>query len=424
MNRFRLFALLGVFTLTSSIAAEDWPQWRGANFDNVSNGSGFATSWDDSKNVKWKVELPGAAGASPVVFGDRIFLTSLDGEDLVLMCFGTDGKAQWTQKVGSGNRNARRDEGNYASPSPATDGKHVWATFGSGEISCFTVAGEEVWKKDLQEEYGDFDIQFGMSSTPVLFEGKLYLQLIHGRMDSDPSEALVVSLDGQTGNEEWKHVRKTDATSENKHSYASPTIYDDGELKFLLTHGADYLIAHSLKDGSEIWRCGGFHLGRYNPTLRLVSSPVCSNGLIVVPTAKRGPVLGLKPTGSGDITEVDKYYHWKLSRNTPDVPTPVIHDGLVYLCSENGVLTCVDAKTGDQVYQERIESDRYRASPVYADGHVYLTSRSGVITVVKAGRDFKKVSENDMGEEISASPAFSNSTIYLRTFDHLYAIGQ
>ena len=421
------FTAVCLVSLPTLLIAEDWPQWRGPGLNNVSEGKGFPTDWDNEqgseKNIKWKVALPGPAGASPVVAGDRIFLTSVDDQDLILMCVGKDGKKQWTQKLGSGNRNARRDEGNFASPSPSTDGKHVWAMFGSGDLGCYTVEGKEVWKKDLQEVYGDFDIQFGMASTPVLHKGVLYLQLIHGRMNRDPSRALILALDAKSGEEKWKHIRETDATIENKHSYASPTIYDYGDTQLLITHGADYVIAHSLKDGSEIWRSGGFHLGRYNPTLRMVASPVCSEGLIVVPTAKRGPVFALKPNGKGDITDSAQFHSWSLNRGTPDVPTPAIHDGLVYLCNEGGILTCVDAKTGEQQYQERLESDRYRSSPTVAGGHVYLTSRRGIVSVVKVGRNYELVSEIDMGEPISASPAFSDGTIYIRTFDNLYAIG-
>ena len=425
MNLKHLFAIVALFIFSAGAIAEDWPQWRGPNLNNVSEGKGFPIDWSTEKNVKWKTALPGPAGASPVVSGDRIFLTSVDDEDLVLLCFGKDGKQQWTQKLGSGNRNARRDEGNFASPSPCTDGKHVWAMFGSGDIGCYTVDGKEVWKKDLQEDYGDFDIQFGMASTPVLHQGVLYLQLIHGEMrNPSSSEALVLALDGESGKEKWKHIRKTEATVENKHSYASPTVYDYGELKMLLTHGADYVIAHSLEDGSEIWRSGGFHRSRYNPTLRMVASPVCAEGLIVVPTAKGGPVFGLKPNGKGDITEKGEFLTWKMDRGTPDVPSPIIHEGLVYLCSERGLLSCIDAKTGDELYRERLETDRYRASPVYAGGYIYATSRRGVISVVRAGREFEKVAEIDMEEEISASPAFSDGVIYIRSFDNLYAIGE
>jgi outer membrane protein assembly factor BamB len=194
----------------------------------------------------------------------------------------------------------------------------------------------------------------------------------------------------------------------------------------LLIHGADYVTGHSLADGKEIFRCGGLNgVGlQYNPTLRFVSSPVGAEGLIVVPSAKKGPVLGLHPDAQGDITKGGAGHAWRLPRNTPDVPSPLIHGGLVYLCSEEGVLTCLDAGNGEIVYTERIQPDRHRASPVYADGKVYLTSRKGIVSVVKAGRKFQLLAKNDMADEMSSSPAISGSRLYLRTFTALFAVGK
>jgi outer membrane protein assembly factor BamB len=183
-------------------------------------------------------------------------------------------------------------------------------------------------------------------------------------------------------------------------------------------------LANSLTDGEEIWRCGGLNpKGRYNNTLRFVASPLAVPGLIVVPSAKHGPVLGLDPASKGDITDSQQGHLWTIERDTPDVSSPLIHDGLVYLCREDGTLMCVDAKSGEQVYQERCHEDRHRASPVYADGKIILTARDGTVTVVKPGRKFQILSQNTMGEPISASPAIAGGRIYLRTFEALYAIG-
>ena len=334
----------------------------------------------------------------------------------------TAGKVLWESKIGTGDKTVRGDEGNFASPSPATDGKHVWAFFGNGDLACYTVDGEKVWQKNLQEVYGSFNIQFGLASTPVLDGDRLYFQLLTS------SYALVLALDRATGREVWKQTRPSDATAECEHSYASPMLYRSGKQEFLLTHGCDYIVAHNLKNGQEIWRCGGMNpKGKYNQTLRFVASPVAVPGLIVVPSAKNGPVLALNPFGKGNITDIKQGHVWTRPQNTPDVPSPLVQDGLVYLCRENGVLICLDAKSGHEYYQQRAHSDRHRASPVYADGKIYLTARDGVVTVVKAGRKFEVLASNDLGEpaeSISASPAISNGRIYLRTFDALYAIGK
>ena len=174
-------ALLFLF-ISSSLLADNWPQWRGAIGDGVSTEKNIPAEWDKTKNVAWKLDLPGAAGSTPAIWEDKVFLTSIDGNDLLLMAVSTSGNKLWSAKLGEGNRNVRTDEGNTASPSPATDGKHVWATMANGIIACFLVDGQEVWKFDLQERYGKFKIQFGMTATPVLHGGKLYVQLIHGEV--------------------------------------------------------------------------------------------------------------------------------------------------------------------------------------------------------------------------------------------------
>ena len=405
---------------------DDWPQWRGPRLDSVCRETNLPTHWSKTENVVWRFPLPGPAGASPVVAGEHVYVTAPEGDDIFLICISTNGAELWRRKIGTGNSTYREDEGNSASPSPCTDGVHVWALDGNGHLACFSADGELAWSKNLQDIYGRYDIQFGMASTPVLYQGNLYLQLLHGSMrDAVTSESWVIALDGKTGNEIWKHSRQTPGRYENKHSYASPTIYFDRDNSFLLVHGADYITAHALSDGSELWRCGNLNsLEHYNPFLRFVASPACGPNLIVVPSAKNGPVLGLKPGFQGDITENQDAYHWRMETQTPDVPTPVIADGLVYLCRENGVLICVDAKTGEKVYEERVVSDRHRASPVVADGNVYLTSRRGVVSVVKAGRIFEVVAKNELDEPISASPAISHGRIYLRTFEALYCIGK
>lgn len=420
-------ALAGLAVSVNTVRAENWPQWRGPKNDGISNETNTPTKWSKTENVAWRLPLPGPGGATPVVWGGRIFLTSVekDSGDLLLLCVRTDGKEQWRQVLGSGNRTARGDEGNSASNSPSTDGKHVWAMMTTGVIGCWKADddhGQEVWKFNLQDRYGKFNIQFGMTSTPVLDGDRLFVQLIHGDGNAKTREALVVCLNAKTGEEIWKRDRPSDAIAENEHSYASPMIYDDGQAKFLLTHGADFIVAHDLNDGRELWRCGNLNVKtKYDPTLRFVASPVTGDGIIVVPTAKGAPVVALKPNGKGDITNNPALQLWRYAK-TPDVPSPLIHGGLVYLCMQDGQVHVLDQMTGEQVYQKRAYSDRYRASPVYADGKVYLTSRDGHVTVLKAGRQFEVLAENDLGEPVSASPVFANGTLYLRSFENLWAI--
>lgn len=418
------YALLACVA-SSSAVADNWTQWRGPHGNGICDETDLPTSWSKTKNVLWRLPMPGPAGATPVIYGDRIFVTSTDGPDLVLICIDTNGKKVWQQVVSTGNRNVRGDEGNSASPSPCTDGKHVWSFMANGVLGCYTVDGKEVWKVDVNDRYGKLKIAFGMTSTPILDDGRLYLQLIHGEGNPKTREAIVVAWDAATGKEIWRHDRSSDAIKECEHSYASPILYRDDEREFLVTHGADYVMGHSLIDGSELWRCGELNpKSNYNPTLRFVASPTAIPGMMVVPSAKNGPVFALHPEITGDVTDDSAAFIWKRDHNTPDVPSPLVHDGLVYLCRENGVLICMDAETGEELYQQRTVSDRHRASPVYADGKIYLTARKGTITVVKAGRDFEILSQNEMQEPTAASPAIADGRIYIRTFDALYAIGK
>ncbi len=412
-----LICLLAVFVLVDNSFAGNWHRWRGPNNDGISQATEAPIHWSQTENVQWRLPLPGEAASTPVVWEDKIFLTSADGNTLVLMCISTKGKELWKRTIARGNQVVRRGEGNSAAPSPTTDGEHVWAFFGTGDLVCYDFQGNEVWHTNIAERYGKFNLYFVMASTPLLDKDRLYMHLIHS------NAWLVLALDKMTGAEIWKHQRDSDATEECEHAYTSPILYRDAEREYLVVHGADYVTAHSLEDGSEIWRCGDLNpKASYNYSLRFVASPVATQGLIVVPSAKNGPVVGIDPAAQGDVTN-SKWQRWKLRQGTPDVPSPVIHDGLVYLCRENGDLICLDAETGEQLYRERTHRHRHRASPVYANGYIYLTSRDGVITVVKAGREFEIVASNAMDEVIAASPVIIDQTLYLRSYQALYAIG-
>ncbi len=416
--RCTIMFLFLAFILTANGFADNWQQWRGMHNDGISNETEAPIRWSQTENIKWRLPLPGEAASTPIVWGDKIFLTSAEGKALVLMCISTDGEELWKQTLGHGNRSVRGGEGNSAAPSPVTDGEHVWAFLGTGDLACYDFDGNQVWHTNLADRYGKFNLYFVMSTTPLLDKDRLYFQLIHS------NAWVVLAIDKMTGREIWMHKRDSDATEECEQAYTSPIIYRDAEREYLVVHGADYVTAHSLEDGNEIWRCGGLNPKEsYNYSLRFVASPVATEGLIVVPSAKNGPVLGIDPAAAqGDITD-SNWQRWKLRNGTPDVPSPLIHDGLVYLCRENGVLICLDAKTGKKLYEERAHRHRHRASPVYVNGFIYLTSRDGVITVVKTGRQFEIVASNALGEVIAASPAISNGTLYLRSYQALYAIG-
>lgn len=427
----RLFLAVLLALHCSFAFAENWPQWRGPRHDGVTAETGIPLEWSKTRNVKWRVPLPGPAGATPVVWGDRIFLTSSAGDDLLLLAIGTNGRELWRTKVTTGNQDARAGEGNSASPSPCTDGRHVWVFFGEGTLGCYTVAGKEVWKFNVQERYGKFDIQFGMTSTPVLDGDNLYLQLIHGSMRENYTVGKVIKLNALDGKEIWAVDRVTNAEFECKHSYASPFLYDDGTQKFLVTHGADCTAAYSLDDGRELWRLNGlngpsqFNKTNHDPTFRFVASPLVVPGTIVVPTAKNGPAIAVKvsPSLSGDITGQENAVSW-VNERTPDVSIPLLKDGLVYLPHKDGRLACVDLKTGKELYFERTHTAQHRSSPLWVEGRLIWCARDGVCSVIEAGPEFKLLASNNLEEPITASPIVAAGVLYLRTYDALYAIAK
>ena len=429
------FACAVVATTHGSADGENWPQWRGPRGDGISHEKGLPATWSKSKNVAWRTQLPGKAGATPCAWDDRIYLTSNEGDDLVLLCVAArDGQILWKRKVTGGNEDARSGEGNSASPSPSTDGKHVWVFFSTGVLGCYSRDGDEVWKFDVADRFGRIDIQFGMTSTPVLDGDAIYLQLIHGAMklDDQTRTGKVVKLDKATGRTIWEVDRVTDAQFECKQSYASPVLYRHGGREFLVVHGADCTTGHALDDGRELWRFGGLNgPTATNPkandnTFRFVASPAVAPGTIVIPTAKGGPTVAIRVNDElkGDCSNKPSVVRW-VNPLTPDVSIPLIADGLVYLLHKDGKLQCVDLETGKDVYLQRTHTGQHRTSPLLVEGRLWFGSNDGWVSAVKAGREFELLDSVDLGgESVTASLFTANGTLYVRSYEALYAIRQ
>jgi outer membrane protein assembly factor BamB len=409
-----------ILLASATLHAENWPAWRGPSANGISKETGLPTHWGEDKNIAWKLPMPGIGGSTPIVYGDRIFLTSGDDKDLVLLCVKTDGKLLWKEKIASAARLIiRKDEGNEASATPCTDGKNVIVFVGTGDLASFTFEGKLNWKINVQDRYGKFSIQHGMHSTPVLHENRLYMNLIHS------NGHWVLCFDAANGKELWKVHRKSDAESESKEAYTTPSLAKSGKETYLVVHGADYTTGHRLSDGAELWRLTGLNpKDKYQPAFRIIASPVVVDDLIVIPTCRGQQVIAVKPDASGEVKPGTPAEQWRVMKGAPDVPSPLVHEGLVYLCRENGFLLVLDAKTGSEIYHERLHDSRHRASPVYADGKIYLTARDGTFNVVKAGRRFDLLATNRLPEEFTASPAISGGRIYLRGFKTLYAISE
>jgi outer membrane protein assembly factor BamB len=410
----------GLLVMTCAVAhADNWPNWRGPDLNGVSKETNLPVKWSETKNIAWKLKMPGMGGSTPVIWGDRIFLTSEDGNDVVLLCASTQGKELWKKKVGSGAKYYMRGEGNQASASPSTDGKHVWAFVGTGDFACFDFDGNKVWSFNAQDRYGKFQIQHGIHSTPILLGDRLYLCLLHANAH------WLIALDKDSGKELWKVDRPTDAKFEAKEAYTSPCLWHEGKETCLVILGNDYVTCHRISDGSEIWRAAGIQppKGKYFEAHRIIASPAAEGDLLVVPTARNMHLFAMKPGAQGKLEPGNSFELWRNAKGAPDVPTPLIKDGLVYLCGEKGLLLCLDGKTGKELWKIQLQNSRYRASPVYADGKIYLTNRDdGVVSVVKAGPKLELLANNTLPDEFTASPAISNGRIYLRGFRDLYAI--
>lgn len=431
MSRILLYSMLAALAIAPAALADNWPQWRGLKNDGHSAEKGIPTEWSADKNIVWKFKLPGIGACTPCVWGDKIFVTSADGDDIVLLCVGTDGQKKWKQKLSNtGAKRYRNPSGadvSDANASCSTDGKLVWACSSNGALACFTAEGQPVWNLDLQK-YGKYNIQFGCHWTPVLYQGKLYLQVMHR------SAQKVVRLDAATGKEEWAVDRKgyvepkadPGRGPESPDVYASAFIWEGEGGPLLIAHGNDYTTAHRLTDGSEVWRVQGLN-PRTNGAWRFVSCPLITPDLIVVPSCKDGPTVGLNPVGAkGDITPDNTAELWRVpatnTLRTPDVVTPIRIGDIVYW-SGDGPFWAIEAKTGKQLYRADLTKFVHRGHIVAADGKLYIPAANGVTDVIEAGKEFKKVATNTLPDVIFSGPAIADGRIYIRGYNYLWAIG-
>ncbi len=417
----RLWISLSLVTLTVGVlSADNWPQWRGPQLNGSSAEKGLPIKWTTEENVAWKVPMPSRTGATPIIWGDRIFLNVALQDatgDLELWCLNrATGAVLWKRPLSGGNHRERKQ--NMSSPSPVTDGTHVWVMTGTGMLKSFDFAGTERWSRDVQKDYGPFGLNWGYASSPLLHERALYVQVIHGMKTDDPS--YVLRIDTVTGKTTWKVERPTNAISESPDSYTTPALLKYGNVTEVVVTGGDVVTGHDLSSGKELWRADGL-----NPTndrnYRIISSPMIAGDVIIAPTRQR-PMLALKSGGRGNVTTSHKLWEFN---NGPDVPTPTTDGQHVYLVNDGGVVYCLDLKTGAVVYgPERLRSGTYSASPTLADGRLYVTSEEGVTSVFAAGPKFQILAENAVDEYTLSSIAVSQSQLFLRTDKHLYAIGR
>ena len=261
-------------------------------------------------------------------------------------------------------------------------------------------------------------MNWGYASSPLLFEDSLYIQVLHGMNTDDPS--YLIRVDNKTGKTLWKVERPTTAIRESPDSYTTPALLRYGQTIEVVVSGGDCVTGHDPATGKELWRAGGLNPDN-NPFYRIVASPVITGNIIYAPSRVR-PLLALRSGGRGDITR--SHLLWSF-QNGPDVPTPVTDGKYFYVVNDKGIMWCLDATTGKEIYgSQRIKPGTYSSSPVLADGKIYVTSEDGLTTVIKEGPKFETLAENNLNEFCLSSPAISDGQIFIRTAQHLYCIGK
>ena len=429
-----LIALVAIAGLAA--ANDSWPQWRGPNLDGTSTSTGLPVRWSTSENVAWRTKLPSWAAATPIIWGDTVFVTSAetgsslnrpnsrlfeggdaDRDRLYLIAINRQtGKVRWQQSIGRGNRIGNKQ--NMASPSPVTDGEHVWVANGNGEVRCFDFAGRQIWLRDLQADYGKFGVQFGYGSSPLLHQGVLYLQNLQGMYTDDPS--YVLAIDAKSGKTLWKVDRPTDGLHETPDSYSTATLAKVGDKFILIVSGAGYVTGHDLETGSEIWRGGGLNPNNARH-YRTIASSLVVGDIVLVPSRRR-PFIAFRTDGSGDVTESKKL--WSTDYG-PDVPTPTSDGERLYIIDDRGISLNLRVSDGSTIWDRtRIEPGTYSASPLLADGKIYAISEEGTTTVLKAGDEFEILAVNRLDDYTLASPAAAGNQIFIRTAEYLYCIGK
>jgi outer membrane protein assembly factor BamB len=426
-----------VIAATAVAGAENWPQWRGPSGQGVSRETGVPVEWSESRNVAWKTAVPGQGHSQPIVWGNRVFLTAdvegppapghkapehrIEGEvfkhpdsvgadrlhTLKVLAFDLDsGRQLWERVAYEGTVfDDRHRRSSFAAPTPVTDGTHVYAYFGPEGLYAYTMEGALAWKASV----GQFPLLgMGTGTSPVLYENLVIVQ----RDENAGDESIILALDRATGKEVWRTPRtKVEA------SWATPVLVDAGGRTELVANGNQFIIGYDPRTGKELWRTKGVESNA-------IHTPLVGHGLVIVtagfPARK---VIAVRPGGSGDITGTDRVA-WQYDRGTAYVVSPILYGDYLYLVSDKGILTCLDARTGEVKYEGgRVPVPAtFMASPVALDGKLLLTSIDGDTYVIKAGPKHEVLGTNAIGEPVYASLAVSNGRILLRGASHLYCI--
>jgi outer membrane protein assembly factor BamB len=428
-----------------ALAGDDWPQWRGLSGNGVSTETGLPSEWSVGKNIAWKVALAGLGGSSPIVQGDRVFVTSQIGSAavragshpqlarddsslvvqenpmgghrsepeagigdifLAVEAFNrSNGKKLWEYRVqATGPFPELHEKHNLATPTPVSDGEHLYAWFGNGLIVCLDMKGNLVWSRHLGQDYSPFQIQWGHASSPVLYNDLIILLCDHNLA------SYLLALDKKTGKERWKEDR-----GKGRVSFSTPLVVPGPASDELVVNSSERIDAYNPVNGELLWYAG-------SPRQSPIPSPVFHDSVIYMSRGYRNSdFMAIRPGGRGDVTE--SHILWRTPTGASYVPSILYYDGLLYMTSDAGILTCAEASTGKQVWRQRLKGVFF-ASPTAVDGKVYFVSETGEIIVISAGREPNIIARNNLGERLIASPAISRGHIFIRSDENLFCIGK
>jgi outer membrane protein assembly factor BamB len=439
----RLFALAVLIVIAlAQVRAENWPHWRGPASTGVSGETGLPERWSDTENIAWKAPVRGLGISSPVVWGDQLFVTSQIGRStrragnhptlvqggnpsdageralgavaapiggkvsfLVTALSRIDGRRLWEYELPAEGQFAEvHDKHNLASSSPITDGRRVYAWFGTGQIVALDMSGKAVWSRHLGREYAPFDINWGHSSSPAIFNDSLILVCYH---DTD---SYLLNLDAASGKTKWRVDR-----GGSFNSYSTPLVVQSGGAHELVVNSSEGVSGHNAATGELLW-----HIQETNRFP--IPMPVFHEGTIYTSRGYRsGPYMAIRPGGKGDVSK--SHVVWRTDTGAPYVSSLVHYNGLLYMAGDVGVLSAIDARTGQRVWQERT-GGVFTASPVAADGKIYMLSEDGQTVVLAAGAQPRVLARNRLSARQLASPAISGGRIFIRTDDAVIAIGR
>jgi len=414
-----LFCSIFGFATCGSALADNWPQWRGPDGTGVVPKGDFPTEFSAEKNLAWSIELPGKGSSTPVVFGDKIFLTvPIKNQDSV-MCFDLKGKKLWEKTLGKEGKGMREHKnGSTSNPSPVVDADHVYVYFQSGRIAALTHTGEKKWEDNLQDRWGKDTLWWPLGSSPTLAGSNVVVPVIH------EGTSYLAAFDRKTGKVAWKTDRNYETKKETDQAYTTPQVVKDGDKDVIVTWGADHLTGHDAKDGKLIWECGGFN-PKNEAMWRVIASPGLGEGIAVVPYGRTKFVAAVKIGGKGDITMENRL--WEREGFGADCPSPIVKDGRAYVMTDRGVVHCLDLKTGEDIWEEAFPraGAKFFSSPILAGDLLYAGREDGTIFCARLGKDGMEVlNETDLGESIIAAPVPVDGKLLVRSGKKLFCFSK